>query len=229
MENKQLGWRLRSGFIGMFLIVIVMVLFAPLLVQGVHAHLALQLFLNLFILFTIHTLSKSHFTFWLCTALLILVVVYDVLSIHFLSGYYMAYGHFFCGLFLLAAVIFFSAKVFYQNLIDTNLIFGAITIYLLAGLLWEKFYWLFNIILPGSFQGVHTLSFMHFDLQTAIENQFDLRYFSFTVLSTLGFGDIVPTHHLTKSLTILEAMFGQLFVAIAIAKMVGIWRSSGKE
>ncbi len=42
-------------------------------------------------------------------------------------------------------------------------------------------------------------------------------------LATLGMGDITPLDHLAKSLTAMEAMFGQLFVAIIIAKLVSVW------
>jgi hypothetical protein len=55
------------------------------------------------------------------------------------------------------------------------------------------------------------------------EQQFNFLYYSFATLATLGMGDIIPLNHLAKSLTVTEAMFGQLFVAIIIAKLVSVW------
>jgi hypothetical protein len=47
-------------------------------------------------------------------------------------------------------------------------------------------------------------------------------YYSFVTLTTLGFGDIVPTTSLAGMLSSLEAIVGQLYVAIVIARLVGI-------
>ena len=47
-----------------------------------------------------------------------------------------------------------------------------------------------------------------------------LAYFSFTTLTTLGFGDIVPLNPLARSLVVLEALVGQLFPVILIARLV---------
>ena len=50
----------------------------------------------------------------------------------------------------------------------------------------------------------------------------DLIYFSNVTLTTLGYGDIVPISNLARTLANLEAMAGQLYVAIVIASMVGM-------
>lgn len=49
-----------------------------------------------------------------------------------------------------------------------------------------------------------------------------LLYFSFTTLTTLGYGDIVPVHPVARLLTSAEAVIGQLFVAICIARIVSL-------
>ena len=109
--------------------------------------------------------------------------------------------------------------------------FGALTIYLLTGIFWAKIYFLENALLPGSFKNV-----IGFDITSyvqgnpyanAYEMQFNFIYYSFTVLTTLGLGDITPAHHLAKSLTALEAVFGQLYIAIIIAKIVSVWKNKG--
>jgi hypothetical protein len=48
----------------------------------------------------------------------------------------------------------------------------------------------------------------------------DLVYFSFKTLTTVGFGDIVPVHPFARSLTNVEAIFGQLYPATVLARMV---------
>ena len=51
-------------------------------------------------------------------------------------------------------------------------------------------------------------------------------YFSLTTLSTLGYGDVVPTSRLSRSLATAEAITGQLYLAITIARLVGMEISS---
>ena len=49
----------------------------------------------------------------------------------------------------------------------------------------------------------------------------DMIYFSFVTLTTLGYGDITPTQPIAKSLAYTEALTGQLFIAILIGTLVG--------
>jgi len=49
----------------------------------------------------------------------------------------------------------------------------------------------------------------------------DLIYYSFVTLTTVGYGDITPANSLTKSLTILEAIIGQLYLTVLVALLVG--------
>lgn len=51
----------------------------------------------------------------------------------------------------------------------------------------------------------------------------DLLYFSFTTLSTTGFGDIVPITHQARTACTVEMVIGPLFVAILIARLVGVY------
>lgn len=57
----------------------------------------------------------------------------------------------------------------------------------------------------------------------------DWMYFSFCTLSTLGYGDIVPTSRLSRSLAAGEAITGQLFLAITIARLVAMQVSAAEE
>jgi len=84
-------------------------------------------------------------------------------------------------------------------------------VYLLLGLLWAVWYDSIEVLQPGSF-GVSA--------QKGEASLPQLAYFSFTTLTTLGFGDIVPLRSLARSLVMLEALVGQLFPVILIARLV---------
>jgi hypothetical protein len=51
----------------------------------------------------------------------------------------------------------------------------------------------------------------------------DLLYYSFSTLTTTGFGDIVPLTRVARSAAIVESIIGQLFLAILIARLVGVY------
>ena len=52
----------------------------------------------------------------------------------------------------------------------------------------------------------------------------ELIYFSFTTLTTLGVGDILPVHPMARSLTTLEALVGQLYPAVLLARLVTLYQ-----
>jgi hypothetical protein len=54
-------------------------------------------------------------------------------------------------------------------------------------------------------------------------------YYSFEVLTTLGFGDITPVNELVKRLTAIEAMTGQIFLATLVARLVSMYGTSARS
>ena len=51
-------------------------------------------------------------------------------------------------------------------------------------------------------------------------------FFSFTTLTTTGYGNLIPATRLGQSLAVLEMLVGQLFLVTALAKIVSAWRPS---
>jgi hypothetical protein len=101
-------------------------------------------------------------------------------------------------------------------------IYGAVCIYLLLGLLWGYAYTILEIARPGSF------SFSGQNSPRALVEQSDYRdlerelnYYSYVTLTTLGYGEITPLTGRARQLAWMEAMLGQLFIAITIARLVG--------
>jgi hypothetical protein len=115
------------------------------------------------------------------------------------------------------------AHVFREGPITMHRVFGAVAAYLLLGLAWTFAYSLTDLLLPGSFS-----------LQVpAGESRFvAFIYYSFVTLSTVGYGDIAPVHRVARSLATAEALTGQLFPAILIARLVAMelyYRQARKE
>ncbi|PHQ36323.1 potassium channel family protein [Rhodopirellula bahusiensis] len=111
-----------------------------------------------------------------------------------------------------------GVNVFGEGSVDADRIIGAVSIYFLIGLLWAFLYTLVELFEPGSFS---------FPVQEESLTQnarliSDFIYFSNVTLTTLGYGDVVPMSRPAKMLAVLQAMVGQLYVAIVIARMVGM-------
>ena len=114
-------------------------------------------------------------------------------------------------LFLGFLVVLILRQVFRAGPITSRRVQGSIAVYLLLGLLWAVSYEMVELLQPRSFGIIGQNG-------KAILPQ--LAYFSFTTLTTLGLGDIVPLNPLARSLVVLEALVGQLFPVILIARLV---------
>lgn len=215
-------WRV-GGFLGALLAVAIIFFIIPLFEKNFCTHLILQCSFILLILSTGYAIEGERSI--LITGLFSLIpfIYFDFLSFHHHSLTYMVIAYGFSFVFLLFAIIVLMRKILCACLVNTDLIFGALMVYLLSGILWASFYFIENIMSPGSFQGAGTLSGGNNEFLNTYEQQFNFLYYSFATLATLGMGDIIPLSHLAKSLTAMEAMFGQLFVAIIIAKLVSVW------
>lgn len=104
--------------------------------------------------------------------------------------------------------------------VDGNTIRGGISGYLMAGYTWSIAYMVASHLHPGSFQfqGVPHEGILPGGMAA---------YFSFTTLTTLGYGDIVAVHPLARSLAISEAIFGVMYLAITVARLVSTYRVGG--
>jgi voltage-gated potassium channel len=95
--------------------------------------------------------------------------------------------------------------------IDAEHIYAALSAYLLAGIFFGVLYHGVEGIWPGSFTAAGATR--EFPL-------FDAIYFSFVTLATLGYGDLVPVSGVARGLAVVEAVSGQLFLAVLIARLV---------
>lgn len=104
--------------------------------------------------------------------------------------------------------------VFQPDVMTADKLFGAAAAYLMLGALWVFLYALIGNYYPGSFAVAGV---------PMTPETLDLLYFSFTVLTSTGFGDIVPLTRQARAICVLEQLAGALFVAILIARLAGVY------
>jgi len=110
---------------------------------------------------------------------------------------------------MLALVIL--GQVFREGPVNHHRIQGAIAAYLLIGMTWAAAYELVALLIPGSFTGT---------FGSGLVGEQSWLYFSYATLTTVGYGDIVAVHPIARSMAVTEAMAGQFYVAILVARLV---------
>jgi hypothetical protein len=112
----------------------------------------------------------------------------------------------------LAIVVVLLAQVFRAGRVTHVRIQGAIAAYLLLGAAWAHAYHITEILHSGSF------TVPPGQMLLAV----DWIYFSFITLTTVGYGDITPVHPIARTLAVGEALTGQLYLAVMIARLVAM-------
>ncbi len=105
-----------------------------------------------------------------------------------------------------------------REYISADMIYGGINVYLLVTLAFAAAYKVQVLLVPGSIVGL-----------TAESNIGDTLYYSVVTITTLGYGDILPVSGNARMLAATEAVFGQLFIAVLLAKLVATHISGKSE
>ena len=112
--------------------------------------------------------------------------------------------------------VVYRQSVFGKGRMTADRVAGAISVYLLLGLLWALVYGIISASDPSAFQGLDTFTLTESGVQQ------DFVYFSFVTLTTLGYGDVSPVSQAAKTLAWFEAVLGQLFLGVTIARLVSL-------
>jgi voltage-gated potassium channel len=114
-----------------------------------------------------------------------------------------------------------TTHLFGDDRVSANRLMGGICIYLLIGLTWSVLYSALMLMDPTSFAG--------FSVTGEESTYWEMTYFSFVTLTTLGYGDITPVTSGAKALAYSEAVAGELYIAVLIGALVGSYMSEKKS
>jgi hypothetical protein len=121
--------------------------------------------------------------------------------------------------FLGFAVVVILRDLFSKSVIKGDDVVGAVCGYMIGAMVWGNLYALAYIFVPSAFNVNPAIAVQLEDWQLK-RSLFD--YLSFTTLTSLGYGDITPVGQPAYSLTWLEVLFGQFYMAVVVAQMVGL-------
>jgi len=123
--------------------------------------------------------------------------------------------------FLAFLVVIIVWDVLKAEAVTWDKIQGALCAYLLIGLTWGLLHHWVVLHNPEAYRGAMEIS--------GDESLDSMLYYSFVTLTTLGYGDITPVSHTARTLSWLEAAFGQIYLTVLVARLVGLHltRSTG--
>jgi hypothetical protein len=120
-------------------------------------------------------------------------------------------GHMFEAAFLIFVTVVILRYIMTEKEVTADTIYGAACAYIMIGLIFAIGYSWLEGLAPGSFRGTTA---------TGGERTWEFIYFSMVTMTTLGYGDIVPVHEGARSMASLQAILGQFYVAVLVARAV---------
>jgi len=213
---RHLQERFADPLLTMLTIMIAMLLFvvAPLQVAGaITEHYVSFVFVAVLIL-AAFTLSGSRLAFGailVAIALIVVSVAVEFQRSSIVEIYLDVIAWLIAGLTLsivVARAVFAPGKVTFHRII------GAVLLYLSIGWIFVGLFSFVALLVPDAFKGFGSAQ------ENFIATAGNLIYFSFVTLTTTGYGDISPVHPYARSLATLEAIIGQLYPAILLARLV---------
>jgi hypothetical protein len=127
-------------------------------------------------------------------------------------------------LWLVYAISIIIGHLFQRRDVNVDAILGAMVTYLLVAVAFTLVFEIVELRHPGSFSGVPDNANDH-----RAELGSSMMYFSLVCIATMGYGDIVPVSNLARPLAVLEGVFGQFYLAVMIARLVGLHVAAGRN
>jgi voltage-gated potassium channel Kch len=123
-------------------------------------------------------------------------------------------------MFLIYIVIKISGHLAAAKTVNAEIIYAAICLYLLLGIAWGMIY--FGIVMVDP-QAINlAVSTEVVDRESIARVLHEVLYFSYVTQTTLGYGEITPASELARAFVIAQSLVGQIFIAVIVARLVGL-------
>lgn len=210
---------LSNRYTHLLISLVALLVFSPFLLKAEMNFPIMSLLFLVIILLTLRALEMKRSTFVIISILAISAFLLEVffnfhvfrfdrklISVISLSAF---------AVFIGISILIMINNLFSQKIVSADTVRGGISVYLLIGLLWGILYEIVATIDPNAFVLV-TGNIVGGDFR------YLLFYLSFTTLTTVAFGDILPACEIARVLAALEAISGVLFVAVFVAQLVSL-------
>ena len=198
----------------LFLALLALLIAVPFLSETVHGRRIVGFFNVIVLVTAVAAVASSRLSFVIAGLLGLATLAFQFLTLE--SG---LPGHFaltwgFGGTFYAFTLVHLLHYVLRRDMMTADKLYGAVAAYIMIAIFWAFLYGVLQYFYPGAFL---------FNGTPKALNLAELIYFSFTALTTAGFGDITPALIQSRFLTILETVTGVMYVAILIARLTGVY------
>ncbi len=186
-------------------------------IKGTHTQIILSISMSLVLFFAVYAInSRSKLFRYVLLLMGITLFLYWLNVLEIVSFSRMA-SRIIMAIYIGTLIYSFARYVLTARRVTSRLISAALCLYLLTGTFWGIIYDMLETLMPGSYKGELLIN------SASIPEQFQhFQYFSFVTLTTLGYGDILPQTEGAAVLCQTEAIIGQFFMAVLVARLVGI-------
>jgi len=215
----QFEWP-KHGFLSLLVGLVSLIVVYPFSYKLPYANLVLDLFISFILIFSIYSFSHKRLILIISLSLALPAFIISWSKYFFTNPLLSQIEIIFRALFFGYILCVLILGIFRAKRVTTNTIYGSICIYLLMGLTWAFIYTFLELTYPGSF----TSTLPEFDVNRDLREGITLRlvYYSYVTLTTLGYGDITPVTPPAQLISTLEAITGQLYLAILVARLIGM-------
>lgn len=213
----------KNKYTNLLISLLIIFILSPLVQYFWWANIVFSVAFFTMVLFSINTISISLQLIFICRIIASVILIMNLIIIRnnsYLSQIGLVISDCCFSLFILIAIVAISHRIIKEKRVNKDVIRGSICIYFMLGLLWFSFYKIVLFFDGNAFRFPVT----NIDIFSS-----QLFYFSFTTLTTVGYGDITPVNGFAMMLSNLEALIGQLFPAIVIAKLVSAYQEENEE
>jgi Ion channel len=206
----------RGRFTYFLAFMLLLILVFPFLEESIYGPPVMQLLYSFLFISALYAVAQSRWAFRSGILLLAAGLVTHWWIILTLSTISVVAG-------IICAIIFFCFialsllfHVFGHERVSSDTIAGAICVFLLIGMIWTLVYQAIYFFDPKAFNSIAPESF-------SPAATVDLVYYSFATLTTLGYGDITPIAKSARMFAVTEAMVGQIYLTVLVARLVGLY------
>jgi len=198
----------------LFVLLLALIAIAPFVEPTPRGRLVIGLINGFVVVATVAAVGRSVLSF-----VTVLLLAVPALGFHYLGvttddAEALAKAWEFAAALYAATILYLLRYVFQPDVMTVDKLYGAAAGYLMIGVLWACLYAIVDYYYPGSFT---------MGGQPAAMAMTDLLYFSFTVLTSTGFGDVVPVLRQARAICVVQQLIGALFLAVLIARLAGVY------
>lgn len=213
-RHPRLAQMLEQRCFFLFLALLALLTLMPFLAESVHGRILVGL-LNLIVLLTaVAVLERSRVSFFVAIFLGGPTFGFQLLALRSGSPEHFTLCWGFGAAFYAFTIAHLLQYVLRRDMMTGDKLYGAVAAYAMIAICWAYLYGVLQYFYPGAY-GYHGDP-KNLDLA-------ELIFYSFTVLTTAGFGDVTPLLIQSRFATIIEAVMGVMYVAILIARLTGVY------